>query len=101
MFQSHIYLYRLAVALNVERDNITRVSMSCQQIGEFDLAVEWVHVISILVDLMIPDRSHDVAHLKSGLHRRCARFHIRNVHAAAFAFFLGELTQFWIARGKE
>ena len=85
----------------MERDNVARVSVSCQQICKFDLAVKWVHIVAILVDFMIPDRSHDIPNLKSGLHRRRAWFHIRNVDAAAFAFLFGELAQFWIARWKK
>src|SRR5207249_11222288 len=85
----------------MERDNVTGVSMRCQQICEFDLAKKPIYVVAILVDLIVPDGCHDIAHLESGLHCRGACFHIRNVNAASFSFFSSELTQLRIAGWKK
>ena len=85
----------------MERDDIAGVSVGCQQIREFDLTVKRIHIVTILVDFVVPNPSHGVADLESGFRCRRAWFHIRYVNAASFAFFTGELTQLRIARGEE
>jgi len=39
--------------------------MGRQQIGELDLAIERVHVVSVLIDFIVRDRSDDIADLES------------------------------------
>jgi hypothetical protein len=68
-----------------------------KQICELDLPVERIHIVAILVDFAICNCRHDVADLQPGFHCRHIRFHIRNVNAAALAFFSGKLAQFRIA----
>ena len=63
MLKSHIQLHRLPVALNAERNNVAGVRMRCQQIGELDLAVKAIHIVTILIDFIVPDARHDVPNL--------------------------------------
>ena len=100
MFQSHVQLHRFAVTLNVERNNIAGVRVRCQQIRELDLAVKRIHVVAVLINVVISDRGHDVAHLQSCLICRRARLDIGYVNAA-LAFFIRELAQRGIPRRKK
>src|SRR5437660_11364422 len=101
MLKSHIQLHRLPVALNAERNHVPGVRMRCQQIGELDLAVKAIHIVTILIDFIVPDARHDVPNLESGFHYRRAWLDVANVNTAAFALFTGELTQLRIAQWKE
>jgi hypothetical protein len=100
MLQSHVELHRFAVALNVERNNIAGVRVRCQQIRELDLAVQRIHVVAVLINVVISDRGDDVALLQSRLIRRRTRFNIGYVNAA-LAFFSRELAQRRIPRRKK
>ena len=100
MFQRHVQLHWLAVALNVERNNVARIRVRCQQIRELDLAVKRIHVVAVLINVVIPDRGHRVAHLQSCLFCRRARLDIGYVNAA-LAFFSRELAQRGIPRRKK
>src|SRR5207244_10339472 len=67
MFQSHVQLHRLAVALNAERNNITGIGVRCEQIRELDLAVKRIHVVAVLINVVNSDRGYDVANLEPRL----------------------------------
>jgi hypothetical protein len=76
--------------------------VSGKQIREFDLAVKGIHVVAVLIDFIVRDCSHDVAHLKSRFHGWRAWLDIRYVNpAGVLPCFSGELTQRGVARGKE
>src|SRR5437762_2985175 len=97
MLQSQIELQRFAIALNMEGNNVAGIRVRCQQIGKLDLAIERIHVIAVLINVMIANRRHDVADLESGSHGRRASLYVGYVNPA-LPFFPGELTQRWIAR---
>ena len=65
MFQSHIQLHRLAIALNLERHGIARIRVRGDQIRELDFPVKRIDVVSVLIDVIVTDRGHDVANLQT------------------------------------
>src|SRR5207245_5178326 len=93
MLERYTQLHWLAIALDAKRDNIAGVSVGSEQICKFDLAVKWIDIVAVLVDLAVRNRCHDVAHVQPGFHRRRMRLYSRNVNAASFFFFLCELAQ--------
>src|SRR5256714_12038424 len=102
MFQSHVQLHRFALALNSERNNIAGVRVRREQIRELDLAVKRVHVVAVLIDFIVRDCSHDVAHLESRFHSWCPWLDSSYINSArVLLFFSGELTQRGIARRRE
>src|SRR6266849_4122050 len=101
MLERHTQLHWLAIALDAKRDNIAGVSVGGEQICEFDLAVKWIDIVAVLIDLFVRDRCYDVADFQPGFHCRRIRLYIRNVNPAAFPCFSGELAQFRIACRKK
>src|SRR5205814_4823993 len=101
VFERHFQFHWFTAALNAKRNNIARIGVSSKQVREFDLAVEWIDVVTVLINLAVCDRGHDVADLESSLHCRRIRFHICNVNAVALALFSGELSQFGISRWEK
>src|SRR5213592_2282661 len=53
MLERHTQLHRLAIALDPKRDNVAGISVSGEQICKFDLAVEWIDIVAVLVDLAV------------------------------------------------
>src|SRR6266566_1807748 len=98
MLERYTQLHWLAIALDAKRDNIAGVSVGSEQVCKFDLAVKWIDIVAVLIDLIVRDRCYDVADFQPGFHRRCIRLDIRNVNAAALAYFSGELAQFRVTR---
>src|SRR5947199_14791 len=89
-------------SLNSKRNNIAGVRVSREQIRELDLAVKRVHVVAVLIDFIVRDRSHDVTHLESRFHGWRAWLDSGYIYSAGvLPFFSGELTQRGIARGRE
>src|SRR5207247_10786653 len=53
MLERHTQLHWLALAFDAKRDNIAGVSVGTEQICKFDLAVKWIDIVAVLVDLAV------------------------------------------------
>src|ERR1700730_10359851 len=101
MLKREIQLHRFTAALNFDRDGVTSMLMSGEQIRKFNLTVEWIDIVAVLIDFVVADGSDNIAHLQSSFRRRCVWINARNIAAARFARFTGKTSQLRIARGKE
>src|SRR5262249_6837401 len=91
-----------SLPLDAKGNAIASVRVCRQQIGELDLAIERVHVVAILIDLIVRDRSHDVPDLESRFHCWRTRLHVRYINSTGIlAFFSGELAQRGVACRKK
>src|SRR6185503_17088459 len=100
MLQSDIDLSWFALALNLERNDVAGVRVRCQQIRELDFAIKRIDVVAVLINVVIPDRGHDVALLQSCLICRGACLDISYVNAA-LALFRRELAQRGVPRREK
>src|SRR5262249_38296754 len=95
MLECDLELHRLAFTLNLKWENVACVGMRADQICEIDLAVKWIDIVAIFVDLVIPDRFHDVANLYSGFLGWHVRLDARYINAA-FTGLAREFAQLWV-----
>src|SRR5581483_479380 len=92
----------LAITFDAKWHDITGVSVRGEQVGELDFAVERVDVVSVLIDFIVRDRSHDVADLESGFHCWRARLDVGDINSSrVLALFSRKLTQRRITCGEE
>src|SRR5205823_8587593 len=68
---------------------------------EFDLTVEWIDVVPVLIDLIVSDADHDVAHRKARFRCRRAGINAGHVDPSGLAALVRKLSQLRIARWEE
>src|SRR5207253_3722859 len=101
MLKRDLQLHRLALALNLKRQHVSRVRMRADQIGKFNLTVEWIDIVAVWIDLVISDRHDNVTYLHSGFHRRHVGLNASHISTARFAGLARIFTQLRVARRKE
>ena len=101
MLERHIQFHWFTAALNAKRNDVSRISVSGEQIGKFDFAVKRIDVVAILIYFVVCDCGDDVAHLQASLHRGRVWLDICDINAAPFPFFSCKLTQLRVARWEK
>src|SRR5713226_6239257 len=101
MFERDVELQRFAIALDLEWHVIACEGMGREQICKFNFTVERIDIVAVLIDPVVANFCHDVAHLQAGLHCRHVRFHTRHINSTRLSSLTGESTQLWIARREK
>ena len=70
--------------MNLERHRVAGKGARGQEISELDLAVKWIDVVSVLVELDFADCRDDIAVLQARFLGRAVRAQRRDVNAAGF-----------------
>src|SRR5437764_13490103 len=85
MIEDEVELHRLSFPLDVDGERIPDITACGNQIREFNLAVERIDVVSVLIDLVVPNRHDNISDLQSGFRRRRVRLDAGHVNASRLA----------------
>src|SRR5438045_3429552 len=101
MIEDEVELHRFSFPLNADGERIADITARGNQIREFNLAVERIDVVSVLIDLVVPDRHDNISDLQSGFRRRRVRLDARHVNAGGLARLSRETPELRIARREK
>ena len=76
-------------------------SARCDQVRKLDFPIERIDVVSILIDLVVPEADNNIADFQTGFGCRHVRFDACHVDAGGFAGLPGEIAQLRITRGEK
>src|SRR5437588_3575670 len=101
MIEDEVELHRFSFPLDADGERIADIAPRGNQIREFNLAVERIDVVSVLIDLVVPDRHDNISDLQSGFCSRRVRLDARHVDAGGLAGLSRETPELRIARREK
>src|SRR5947208_10950709 len=97
MIKRYLQLHRLTLTLDLKWDRIAGKSANAEQICKFDLAIEGIDIVPVLIDFVVSNSGENITNLQAGLHSRRIRLNTCDINARRLSGLAGVISQLRVA----